>query len=267
MVESLDRLSRDLEHVAALYKRVTFHGAQIVTMSEGYVTDMHVGLRGTMASLYLKDLAAKTHRGLEGRIRQGRGSGNPAYGYRVERRYGERGDPDRGLRAVDEAQAAVVRRIFQDYAAGVSPLQIARQLNGEGIPGPAGRPWLGDTIRGSQGRRDGILRNPIYDGRLVWNRRQNLKNPVTGGRVRRSNSAEDHVEVPVEHLRLVDHALWETVQARLRANAATHRPTSKEGHETGFWDRRGRVTCSLARSSAASAASPSPRSGRTTCAA
>jgi site-specific DNA recombinase len=202
LTESLDRLSRDLEHVANIYKRIIFHNAQIVTLSEGVVTDMHVGLRGTMASLYLKDLAAKTHRGLEGRIRKGRATGNPPYGYRVERRLGDHGDLERGLRRIEEGEAAVVRRIFALYAEGISPVRIARLLNAEGIPGPNGGAWLEDTIRGRIGRQDGILRNPIYDGRLVWNRRHNLKNPITGALVRRDNAPEDYVETEAEHLTL-----------------------------------------------------------------
>jgi len=217
LTESLDRLARDLEHVASLYKRVTFHGAQIVTLAEGQVSDIHVGLRGTMAAMFLKDLAAKTHRGLEGRIRQGRATGNPPFGYRVVRRLGDQGEVERGLRRIEEAEAAVVRRIFTLYAGGTSPVQIARLLNAEGVPGPNGGAWLEDTIRGRIGRQDGILRNPIYDGRLVWNRRHNLKNPVTGALVRRDNAPEEHIETAAEHLRIVPHELWLGVAQRLQA--------------------------------------------------
>jgi DNA invertase Pin-like site-specific DNA recombinase len=250
LTESLDRLSRDLEHVASLYKRITFHGAQIITLSEGMVTDMHVGLRGTMASLYLKDLAAKTHRGLEGRIRQGRATGNPPFGYRVVRQLGDQGEVERGLRRIEQAEAVVVRRIFELYASGISPVRIARLLNAEGIPGPNGGAWLEDTIRGRIGRQDGILRNPIYDGRLVWNRRQNLKNPVTGALVRRDNAPEDHVETTAEFLRIVPHDLWLRVAERLQANAASGDHGTTDQHRPGFWDRRrprhllsGKVIC------------------------
>jgi site-specific DNA recombinase len=238
LTESLDRLSRDLEHVANIYKRITFHNAQIITLSEGVVTDMHVGLRGTMASLYLKDLAAKTHRGLEGRIRKGRATGNPPYGYRVERRLGDHGDLERGLRRIEEDEAVVVRRIFALYAEGISPVRIARLLNAEGIPGPNGGAWLEDTIRGRIGRQDGILRNPIYDGRLVWNRRHNLKNPVTGALVRRDNAPEEYIETEAEHLRIIPHELWLNVAQRLQANGASRDPTDTDRKHPGFWDRR-----------------------------
>ncbi len=72
--EALDRLSRDQEDVAGLYKRLSFSGIKIVTLAEGEVSELHVGLKGTMNALYLKDLAQKTRRGLEGRVRQGKSS-------------------------------------------------------------------------------------------------------------------------------------------------------------------------------------------------
>ena len=98
----------------------------------GLVTTMHVGLLGTMAQLYLSDLKEKTRRGLLGRVLQGKAAGGRAYGYRAIA-------GDTGSRRIDEAEAAVVRRIFRLYATGTSPNAIARRLNGEGVPGPDGR--------------------------------------------------------------------------------------------------------------------------------
>lgn len=96
LAESLDRFSRDLEHIAAFYKQVSFARARIVTLAEGEVSDLHIGFKGTMSALYLKDLAAKTHRDLESRIRAGRSVGKAPYGYRVIRRLAQNGEPDRG---------------------------------------------------------------------------------------------------------------------------------------------------------------------------
>lgn len=87
IAESLDRFSRDQEHIAAFYKHMTFAGVSIVTLAEGTITELHVGLKGTMSALYLKDLAQKTHRGLEGRVRAGRSAGGLCYGYRVIRQF------------------------------------------------------------------------------------------------------------------------------------------------------------------------------------
>jgi site-specific DNA recombinase len=63
VAEALDRLSRDQEDVAALYKRLSFAGIRIVTLAEGEISELHVGLKGTMNALFLKDLAQKTRRG------------------------------------------------------------------------------------------------------------------------------------------------------------------------------------------------------------
>jgi hypothetical protein len=66
LAESLDRFSRDQEDTAGLFKRLTFAGVNIVTIAEGDITHLHIGFKGTMNALFLKDLADKTHRGLRG---------------------------------------------------------------------------------------------------------------------------------------------------------------------------------------------------------
>ena len=64
LAESLDRFSRDQEDTAGLFKRLTFAGVRIVTLAEGDITHLHIGFKGTMNALFLKDLAEKTHQGL-----------------------------------------------------------------------------------------------------------------------------------------------------------------------------------------------------------
>lgn len=71
VAEALDRLSRDQEHVAHLYKQLTFHGIKLITLSEGLISELHVGLSGTMGALYVRQLAEKTHRGLRGQVEAG----------------------------------------------------------------------------------------------------------------------------------------------------------------------------------------------------
>jgi len=68
-------VSRDQADVATLHKHPRFAGVTIFTLAagEGEINELHVGLKGTMNALFLKDLAAKTRRGLRGRTRQGEG--------------------------------------------------------------------------------------------------------------------------------------------------------------------------------------------------
>ncbi len=138
LAEALDRISRDQEDVAGVYKRLSFAGIKIVTLSEGEISHLHVGLEGTMNALFLKDLADKTRRGIRGRVEQGKSGGGLCYGYRAVTKLDARGEPIRGERTIDEAEARIICRIFREFATGMSPRAIARALNAEHIAGPAG---------------------------------------------------------------------------------------------------------------------------------
>ena len=236
VAEALDRLSRDQEDVAALYKRLSFVGIRIVTLAEGEVGELHVGLKGTMNALFLKDLAQKTRRGLEGRVREGRSAGGLCYGYMVIRETDLRGEPVRGGRRIDEAESAVVRRIFEQFAAGLSANAIAKQLNAEGVPGPRGLLWRDTAIRGHRQRGTGILNNELYVGRLVWNRLRYVKDPETGKRRSMRNGADDLVVETVPALRIVDDELWQRVKRRQDEIEGT--ATVQKIRASAFWTRR-----------------------------
>ena len=214
VAEALDRVSRDQADVATLYKHLRFAGVMIVTLSEGEIDELHVGLKGTMNALFLKDLAAKTHRGLRGRVEQGRSGGGLCYGYDVVKAVDGTGDPVRGERTINETEAEIVRRVFREFAAGTSPRAIARRLNGENVPGPSGKLWMDTTIRGHAKRGTGLINNELYIGRLVWNRLRYVKNPETGKRVSRINPPEDWIVAEVPELRIVDDDLWQAVKDR-----------------------------------------------------
>jgi DNA invertase Pin-like site-specific DNA recombinase len=236
VAEALDRLSRDQEDVAALFKRLRFAGIRIVALAEGEISELHVGLKGTMNALFLKDLAAKTHRGLRGRVAAGKSAGGRAFGYDVVRQLDAAGNPVRGERAIDAAEAAVVRRIFAMFAAGDSPLGIAKMLNAEKVPGPDGRPWRDTTIRGHALRGTGILRNELYVGRMVWNRMRFIKDPATGRRVSRMNPRGQWIGEEVPELLIIDQGLWDRAQARLagiRARSGADVPDRQR-----FWEKR-----------------------------
>ena len=105
--EALDRISRDQEDVAGVFKRLRFAGVTIVTLAEGEISELHVGLKGTMNALFLKDLAMKTHRGIRGRIEAGKIGGGKAYGYRVVHRLDAHGEPIRGVVRDGEGQLRI----------------------------------------------------------------------------------------------------------------------------------------------------------------
>jgi site-specific DNA recombinase len=147
---ALDRLSRDQEDTAHIYKRMRFLGVRIVTLSESEANELHIGLKGTMGALCLKDLADKTRRGLRGRIEAGKSAGGNSYGYDVVKKTDDNGKPVRGERRINpQQQAAIVIRIFKEYARGVSPRAIAKQLNREGVPSPMAKTGASSTSTAS----------------------------------------------------------------------------------------------------------------------
>ncbi|MBT1159632.1 recombinase family protein [Aminobacter anthyllidis] len=214
LAEALDRISRDQADIATLYKHLKFAGVPIVTLAEGAISELHVGLKGTMNALFLGDLAMRTRRGLRGRVELGKSGGGLCYGYRVVRRLGERGEQVKGDREIDTAQAEVVRRIYREFAAGISPRAIAKKLNDQGISGPAGKLWNDTTIRGHVRRGTGIINNELYVGRLMWNRQRYVKDPATGKRVSRLNPESEWIVTDVPELRIVGDELWQAVKAR-----------------------------------------------------
>ena len=183
--EAIDRLGRKLADIADFYDRLTFAKVKIHAINIGEVTQMHIGIMGTMAQMTLSDMRDKVRRGQLGRARAGRIPGGLAYGYEVVPP--ALGIQEGGERRIVPHQAQVVQRIFKDYAAGVSPRALAARLNAGAVPGPDGRPWGDTTIRGQVDRGTGLLNNTLYIGRLSWNRCSYVKDPRTGRRVARVN--------------------------------------------------------------------------------
>jgi site-specific DNA recombinase len=242
VAEALDRLSRDQEDIAALFKRLQFAGIRLMTLGEGDIGVLHVGLKGTMNALFLKDLADKTRRGLRGRVEAGKSGGGNAYGYDVVRSYDANGEPTRGGRTINPAEAQVVREIFARYAAGDAPRRIAFSLNARRIPAPRGGAWSASTLNGNRSRGTGILNNEMYVGRLVWNRLNYAKDPETGKRRSRANANETVIAVEAPELTIVSRELWDAVKARqagLDQSAAAKRRTEAHTDEpVAFWSKR-----------------------------
>lgn len=226
LAEALDRISRDQADVASLFKHLRFAGVRIVTLAEGEISELHVGLKGTMNALFLKDLAMKTHRGLRGRVEKGKAGGGLCYGYRVVKKTDSSGEPIRGDREIVPEEAEVIRRIFREFASGKSPKAIAVDLNKDGIPGPLGRAWGDTSIRGHACRGTGILNNELYAGVLVWNRQRFIKDPSTGKRVSRPNPESEWIRIEVAHLRIADDDLWQAAKARQQQIAVLFETTT-----------------------------------------
>ncbi len=119
-----------------------------------------------------------TRHGLEAVVRSGRNAGGRAYGYRPVP-----GKP--GQLTIDDAEAAIVRRIFREFIEGATPRAIAVGLNADRVAAPRGTRWTATTINGNLARGHGLLMNELYTGVIVWNRVRMVKDPTTGKRISR----------------------------------------------------------------------------------
>src|SRR5882724_1125357 len=125
------------------FEKLSFAGIRLIAISQG-IDSQHeqaqvlVTVHGMVDSLYVQELAKKTHRGMDGSMLRGRHTGGRIFGYDNI----SLGDDQGVVLAINESEAAIVHRIFQMSAEGVSLKKIARILNQEHLPTPARRPKM-----------------------------------------------------------------------------------------------------------------------------
>jgi DNA invertase Pin-like site-specific DNA recombinase len=162
LADDTSRVSRDPADAHRILQRLTFHGVRLIYIAQSIDSasdqaEVLVGVHGIVDSLYRRELTAKSRRGVIGQLERGYSTGARTYGYRsvpVLDLTGRR-DPATGQTAllgkrleIDEAKAAIVRRVFEDYAAGTGVGAILWRLHRDGVPNPTGgRQWAESTLR------------------------------------------------------------------------------------------------------------------------
>jgi hypothetical protein len=131
--------------------------------------------------------------------------GRVPVGYRVKKVID--GDTERSLLEPDPVYAPIVKRIFDMYSGGMGAKEKVKTLNKEGLRNARGRPWTTSNVYY-------ILRNEVYTGTLVWNRRQAS-----------SRTEDGHAEVlriPNSHPAIVGRATFRKVQKLLKERSPKH---------------------------------------------
>ncbi|HXA67026.1 MAG TPA: recombinase family protein [Bryobacteraceae bacterium] len=214
LIDDTSRLSRRQADQSNIVDHLRFAGIRLISVSQGIDSgsdqgDVLLTVHGLVDSLYIKELAKKTHRGLEGRALSGMHTGGRCFGFRNE------SSPDGVRLVIDDQEASIVRRIFETSASGISLKGIARMLNAERVPPPRARKgrehptWCPTAIRA-------MLRNELYLGRILWNRSQFVKHPGTNRRVKRARPKTEWRTAERPELQIISDDLWQRVQERLR---------------------------------------------------
>ncbi len=222
VADETSRITRNLSQLSALFDDLEFRDQFLLTVdgidSRNESGQMIVAVQAAMDRMEGRKIANRVYRSNRERHNQGYSTGGRIYGYESVQ------DGNYKRRIVVRDQADVVREIYERYAEGEGPKSIARDYNVRGIPSPGSlwspksrrcQGWTHTSLVGSYTKASGILRNPIYTGRVVWNKRKNKKVPRTSRRIQNLRSQDDWIVYEDESLRIMSDELFDRVQSRL----------------------------------------------------
>lgn len=159
----------------------------------------------------------RTYDAMVRKAKAGHVTGGRVFGYdNVEIRLPD-GTRSHVERRINEAEAAVVRRIFDMSAAGHGLARVAKRLNAEGVAAPRAQQgrvaaWAPSSLRA-------VLRRSLYVGSPVWNQ---TKKRDRWGRTRRSQRpAAEWLRLEQPDLQIVSVELWTRTQAAVQARTHT----------------------------------------------
>lgn len=176
VTDKVDRLQRSYKEMPLLEELIKkqrielhFHVENLQihkhsTHQELMIWDLHVML----AKSYVNSLKENVNRSIAQKLRSGEWISTAPVGYR----HIKAGPRDRGMGqiVVDDERAAMVRRIFEEYATGAYTLgQMAKKT----------KEWGLTNIRGKQGflstqQIHSIVRNPFYYGMMLYKKKNKL---------------------------------------------------------------------------------------------
>jgi site-specific DNA recombinase len=160
----------------------------------------------------------RTYDALQRKARSGHVTGGRTFGYDNVSITDASGRRSHVERRINDAEAAVVRRIFQLCADGVGQSRTARQLNAEGAVAPRaqhGRPsaWSPSSVHE-------VLFRDLYRGVVTWNRSR--KRNHWGQRQQTPRPEQEWIQIPLPALRVVSDDQWEAAHRRLRVARVTY---------------------------------------------
>ena len=182
LVIKMDRIHRNSRNFMEMMDDLRKWGKDFVSATESLDTRTAMGrfvmdIIQRIAQLESEQIGERVYMGMAQKHKQGKG----LLGFR--RPYGY--DYVGGALVVNPREARVVRRIFREFAAGLSLTAVAAQLNEEGVPSHRHRQWSKSGLRY-------MLRNPVYIGKIRW----------------------DNVERDDAHEGIVDAHTWDAVRSR-----------------------------------------------------
>ena len=207
-VDELCRLTRDMYELAKFDKLIRRKRVRVITAdgmdSTSSTWSLQSAIVGAMAQQALKETTHRVKRGMQGQLERGYMIACPPYGYRAIQDIGDNGKSVGTRWEIVEAEAAVVRQIFESRMSGQSYLKIAKELNAQGMAPGARKRKRGETPMWMPAGVNRILANPIYKGQFVYRDSATyLTRQVEAGL-----EPEEPVIYPRPQLRMVTDEVW-----------------------------------------------------------
>ncbi len=234
---SPDRLARAyayqvlvLDELARFGVAVRFTDAPDLAAGDPQAT-LLTQVQGVIAEYEKAKIAERYRRGKLFRARAGEIiTWKAAYGYRRVARAGAVA----AHLEIYEPEAAVVRRIFADRAAGITVREICRRLNAGRVASPTGKPTWGTSTLCR------LLGNEAYIGRVYFNRTETIADPRPVRRTRQvPRPREDWI--PIGCPRIIPGEQFEAAGRVAYDNAKW----SPRRAEPGEWLLKGLVRCGV----------------------
>jgi site-specific DNA recombinase len=231
-----DRLARAYAYQFLVLEELARHGVRVLFSDAPPLDDdpqarLLIQMQGVIAEYERARIAERYRRGKLYRARAGEAIfWKVPYGYRRV----PRGTEGPAHHVVHEPEAAVVRRIFDDYVAGgYSIRQIVWRLHDEGILSPSGKSvWGHSTV-------SRLLHNRAYVGTVFYNRTEAVPVSGPGRKLTRQRPRSEEEWIPISVPAIIDDRVFEAAQRVTRDNSKF----SPRRSQPGAWLLRGLVVC------------------------
>ncbi len=208
IVRDLDRLGRDMLRVPLLVEKLHERGVSVWCYSTGQRVEIDDPMAKFLATAlaFGRELEVRATRARvteRHRLLASKGyvTGGVVYGYRNVR------TPDGVRYEIDDAQAAIVRELYERRAAGETERSLAIDLNRRSVPSPtAGRRGTGTW---SPSAVHEILHRERYAGVATWGQRSSTYRGGTRVETERPEAERVRYECPA----IVSREQWERVRA------------------------------------------------------
>lgn len=215
IIEDHSRLSRDLGHSGHLFNRLKFDDTLLASAQRGVLDASDIAIFGYFSAEQREQVSRQVRDHKRVLWAKGSWQSRIPYGYQAVA-----GSP--GYITKNLEQVRVIERAFDLVDVNVTPSDIARTFNAEGIPCPfAHGEWRREHISRVSTRVGGLVRNPLYIGRMIQGTVEIQKDPVTEIRRTRFRPQQEGVEFIEEDLRIVTDEQYWRVAARLDEHKET----------------------------------------------